>query len=68
MSKKKLVLIIALAIGVYIAMGIYADFSQLARVITRFEWMYLVALLGLKAIDTNRVVTMQELLAKGYSA
>ena len=28
----------------------------------------LVALLGLKAIDTNRVVTMQELLAKGYSA
>lgn len=47
MSKKKVVLIIALAIGVYVAMGIYADFSQLARVITGFEWAYLVALLGL---------------------
>ena len=47
MSKKKVVLILALAIGVYIAMGIYADFSQLARVITGFEWAYLVALLGL---------------------
>lgn len=47
MSKKKLILITALAIGVYIAMGIYADFSQLARVITGFEWGYLVALLGL---------------------
>lgn len=47
MSKKKIVLIIALAIGVYIAMGMYADFSRLARVITGFEWAYLVALLGL---------------------
>ncbi len=47
MPKKKLVLIIALAIGVYIVMGIYADFSQLARVITEFEWGYFVALLGL---------------------
>jgi len=47
MSKKKLILITALAIGVYIAMGIYADFSQLARVITGLEWAYLVALLGL---------------------
>jgi uncharacterized protein (TIRG00374 family) len=47
MSKKKVVLIIALAIGVYIAMGMYADVSQLARVITGFEWGYLVALLGL---------------------
>lgn len=47
MSKKKVVLIIALAIGVYIAMGMYADVSQLARVITGFEWAYLVALLGL---------------------
>lgn len=47
MSKKKVVLIIALAIGVYIAMGIYADFSQLIQVITGFEWAYLVALLGL---------------------
>ncbi len=47
MSKKKLVLITVLVIVVYIAMGIYADFSQLARVITGFEWTYLVALLGL---------------------
>jgi uncharacterized protein (TIRG00374 family) len=47
MSKKKLVLIIALAIGVYIAMGIYADFSRLVQVIAEFEWIYLVALLGL---------------------
>jgi uncharacterized protein (TIRG00374 family) len=47
MSKKKFVLIIVLAIGVYIAMGIYADLSQLARVIAEFEWGYLVALLGL---------------------
>lgn len=47
MSKKKVVLIIALAIGVYVAMGMYADVSQLARVITEFEWGYLVALLGL---------------------
>jgi len=46
-SKKKLVLIIALAIGVYIAMGIYADFSRLIQVIAEFEWIYLVALLGL---------------------
>jgi uncharacterized protein (TIRG00374 family) len=38
MSKKKLILITALAIGVYIAMGIYADVSQLARVITGLEW------------------------------
>jgi hypothetical protein len=32
---------------VYIAMGIYADFSRLVQVIAGFEWMYLAALLGL---------------------
>ena len=47
MSNKKLALIIALAIGVYILMGIYADFNQLVQVVRGFEWRCLVVLLAL---------------------
>jgi uncharacterized protein (TIRG00374 family) len=45
MSKNKTILIIFFALAVYIAMGIYADISQLTLAIRSFKWPYFFLLL-----------------------
>jgi len=50
MSKNKVLVIAALTIGVYIAMGMYADFSSLCQAIAGFQWIYFAALLGLTTL------------------
>ncbi|MCE8423940.1 MAG: flippase-like domain-containing protein [Candidatus Methanoperedens sp.] len=45
MSKNKTILIIFFALAVYIAMGIYADISQLTLAIQSFQWPYFFLLL-----------------------
>jgi uncharacterized protein (TIRG00374 family) len=49
--QNKLILGFILGIGVFVGLGMYADFAEMTRLLQRFNWLWLPAILGLTVIN-----------------
>ncbi|RME49837.1 MAG: UPF0104 family protein, partial [Caldilineae bacterium] len=49
--QKRLLFGLLLGVAVFVALGLYADFAAMGRLLTAFDWRWLPAILGLTGVN-----------------